>query len=335
MITVAKAFGNNSPSGLFFGVEIEVEGKNLIGIPSVEWKSKPEGSLRGECIEYVFKKPLPFHAAVDAVNNAYRAFEIHGTQIDDSFRAGTHVHVNVGDLTFRQLSGFLFLFYIFEEVLVDLCGENRVGNHHSLRLYDTYGAVMNWQKAFSNQKIAFVTRTGHKYAAANLITLAKFCTVEFRFLPTYLEAEPLIEWLHVFRELYNKGIDYDIFLLLSVVDNMTSEEIVNFFFDNMPEFKDKILSVPNFDAKLARSVSFLRELVWSCEEKEIDWNFEFKSKMQGPTIDSILSPGVALFEQWITTGPSTLVETTENQESDLEEDQENQLEEEPETEENF
>src|SRR3990172_9397067 len=99
------------------GVEIEVEGRNL---PYTEkyWKREADGSLRGpENAEYVLRKPATLtqlKMALKSLAIDYRASE---AKVDESVRAGVHVHVNVQHMNMVEVYNFITLYLILEELL--------------------------------------------------------------------------------------------------------------------------------------------------------------------------------------------------------------------------
>src|SRR3546814_17797876 len=90
------------------------------------WNNERDGSLQGaETAEYVLKKPSSLkevRTALDYIDLMYKA---PNTQVDDTVRAGVHVHVNCQHLTMTQLYSFMTFYLILENVLVGWCGQDR------------------------------------------------------------------------------------------------------------------------------------------------------------------------------------------------------------------
>ena len=121
------------------GIEIEVEGLNLPVIRSY-WNEEYDGSLRGECKEFVLKKPSSLAGVVKALNHLDKAYIERGTEVFESVRAGVHVHVNVQKLTTVELFSFMTAYIIFEDLLVNFCGniERAIYSVYVLRMQTIY-----------------------------------------------------------------------------------------------------------------------------------------------------------------------------------------------------
>jgi hypothetical protein len=191
------------------GIEIEIEAEYPI-FPEKGWRLVPDGSLRGYCGEYV-SDPVTVENAKEKVFNLYNKFEERKVLVKDSMRAGVHVHVNCQDLTLRQLFTFLAAYYCLEELLTEELGEERQGNLFCLRLSDA---------EFANNALLYVLQAktvdhnifnnnNLRYAAANLVSLSKFGTIEFRALKTPTSPEPIIDWVETLQELYKGSKKYN------------------------------------------------------------------------------------------------------------------------------
>lgn len=175
------------------GLEIEVEGNSLVHKDFGDWKAEKDGSLRGENAEYVLRKPLSYAKALHALEDLRAALDAQGAEINWSFRTSVHVHINVLRLTHQQLSNFLYTYVLFEELMVQYCGENRIGNRFCLRIRDADGlidALAAWMKMerLPNQD-------ANRYASLNLDALLKFGSIEFRAMRGTLEEDVLRTWV--------------------------------------------------------------------------------------------------------------------------------------------
>ena len=102
------------------GIEIEVEGQDLPHVVSRYWRTERDGSLKAaEAFEYVLKRPVPRADVKKVLTSLEKKWKSNNAIINDSFRAGVHVHINVRDLTTTQMVTFATLYYIFEETLLN------------------------------------------------------------------------------------------------------------------------------------------------------------------------------------------------------------------------
>ena len=114
------------------GIEVEVEGNNLPHIDEY-WNVTHDGSLRGEALEYVFKRPLELSKAKEALDYLGHHLSKKNVSVLDSGRCGVHVHINCQKLSIVELYNFFTLNFILEDLLTAFCGESRVGNLFCLR----------------------------------------------------------------------------------------------------------------------------------------------------------------------------------------------------------
>ena len=99
-----------------YGVEFELEGSNLPDAV-LGWTTTHDGSLREGGIEYVTAKPLELERVLEAIDRMEEATK--KSKIFNTGYAGTHVHVNVSDLTITQMFSFALLFLALEDVIAD------------------------------------------------------------------------------------------------------------------------------------------------------------------------------------------------------------------------
>ena len=122
------------------GIESEVEGFNL---PQqvTGFHTTHDGSLRGEALEYVFKKPESIERADKLVKMLCLKLNTKTSEARITERCGIHVHVNVQNLDVKEMWNFVTLYYLYEEVLVRYCGKEREGSLFCLRAKDTYWII--------------------------------------------------------------------------------------------------------------------------------------------------------------------------------------------------
>ena len=107
------------------GIEVEVEGFDLPEeIPGWVWHE--DGSLRGESAEYVIPNPVTLAGAKTKVKALKKALD--KCDIQDTGRAGVHVHVNIQDMEKAHIFNFITLYLGFEEEFIRYCAKDSVGN---------------------------------------------------------------------------------------------------------------------------------------------------------------------------------------------------------------
>lgn len=180
------------------GVEIEVEGEDLVVVADRDWNSVPDGSLRNG-IEYITKGAVSLQHFPTKLSRLKD--KLKDSKLSFSFRTSVHVHVNCLELTYKQTLNFIYLSTLMDSILVNYCGDSRKANRFCLRLRDAEGMVDNLKGLFarSGDRPVFFRRVlpqnQLRYAAINVESLGKYGTVEFRSMRGTLDQDILIPWV--------------------------------------------------------------------------------------------------------------------------------------------
>jgi hypothetical protein len=205
--TIANIFEINQIDDEVFGVEVELEASS--DFPQsriVGWEARIDNSLRGNSVEYVFSTPLNYEESQAAILHLYSRLAAAKTSINDSMRAGVHVHVNQSNRTFREVLTFLCCYWLVEDKLTAAhCGEERIGNAFCLRLTDASYPLSYLTNRLTGKKrghpISRDDRDSLRYSAANIASLTSFGTIEFRALKSPMTGKPLLEWLRALNNI--------------------------------------------------------------------------------------------------------------------------------------
>jgi hypothetical protein len=259
---VHEVFGIEPKLGSL-GIEVEVEGKAKLPVQiNDRWRVHNDGSLRGEAKEYVFAKPLNKGEAYEEVGLLYDMLE---GKINDSMRAGVHVHVNCLHLTVQQLFTAMAAYYCLESLLTEDAGEERQGNLFCLRLSDAdyvNTGIMSTltSKDFGNDGGIFYNEN-LRYGAMNLVSLSKFGSLEFRALRTPLEGERVVEWADTLLCLVTNAVKHypnPAVLLQSMSANGGAEVVIKL----LGLHAEKQLSKPNFEESLYEGIRQIQHWVF-------------------------------------------------------------------------
>lgn len=189
-------------------LEIEVEGANLPRINDKWWRSEDDGSLKGEGVEYVMKAPQDLDKLIEALSDLEERFKVQGSRVDESFRAGIHVHVNVQELSFKQVMTLACCYLIVEEVLVDYCHPSRAGNHFCYRAIDAGGLVKALYDFTATGNIRYINTDNIRYSAMNFTSLFKYGSLEFRALESTKDYKKVVNWAGVLRQIKRASMKY-------------------------------------------------------------------------------------------------------------------------------
>ena len=165
------------------GIEIETEGRRLWNpAEAFYWRGEIDGSLRGENLEYIFKKPFPIEDVPKAMQELNKGFKDADSKLDYSFRTSVHVHVNVSSLEYDATLAYMYAYLLLERVLVRYCGDDRIGNRFCLRFEDAEGLseAFNHMIEHGPQGLLNIPNDKYRYAAMNIDALKKYGSLEFR-----------------------------------------------------------------------------------------------------------------------------------------------------------
>lgn len=255
-----------------FGIEIECEGKGIIEVHSKYWTTVNDGSLRGqyleECAEYVSKLQLDTNGKRTALKRTHHKvhpalrslFRLHlkDAVFNKSPRTSTHVHINVLDLTRKELFNFIYLLTLLEDSLIKLSGKSRQGNRFCLSSKDAVGYFKGVSYLFDVPvRRLRLSEEDFKYSTINLATIGKYGTVEIRCMEGTNDAVRLTRWIN---------------LLLSIRD--LSKQYVNAYqiMEDLDKFKEsKIQSlIKDFPELLGTDIenNILYSISYNCEFPE-------------------------------------------------------------------
>lgn len=195
MSTVAKEMGIRRLVTGDIGVEIEAEGINLPLLDKY-WRNEIDGSLNGpESREYVLKKPMTLDEVKSALNHLNKEYERWHTVINDTVRAGVHIHINCQQLTMTQLYNFMTIYLILENVLVKWCGDSRCGNLFCLRACDAEWVITQIRAAAGGRSFRTTFHSDNlRYASMNLKALGDYGSLEFRAMRGTRDLDLIYTW---------------------------------------------------------------------------------------------------------------------------------------------
>lgn len=186
--------------GAVVGVEIEVEGENLPQ-EAQGFRCERDGSLRGESMEYVFSKPVPWEKGYQLCKILALKMKQKGSEIYNTGYAGIHVHVNVSDMTPVQLWRYAIAYYVVENLLLEWCGEDRRTNLFCLGLPDAPLPLKRLRHALSKADFNSLCTDDIRYSALNFKALSEYGSFEFRSMRSTLDVGEISKWVEMLLEL--------------------------------------------------------------------------------------------------------------------------------------
>jgi hypothetical protein len=259
---VKKVYGDLS-------LEIELQGHGLPQIFNPVWNTKNDGSLKddAEGLEYIFNNPLPLSQVEEELIKFKSNFE--DSEVLDSFYAGTHVHINVQNLTLRQLLCYICTYIVLEDVLVDWCGPTRVGNHFCLRIKDADYLITYIRNMIVDDNLSDLD-DNLRYSSLNFMSVPKFGSLEFRSLNSSLDVERMMKWCKILMRMRDNSILYG---TPDVLIGSISSEGYQPFAENMlgVDVADEFL-VGEWQKKMRRGVINAQELAFAKNWRKLDLN---------------------------------------------------------------
>lgn len=252
-----------------FGVEIELEGRNLRNVSQafmLVWDQHNDGSLRvnrpdGDAVEFVFRQPYNLEATYGALKLMFEHLNRPGVEVFPSYRTSIHVHVNCAMETFRTLYNFITLSIIFDELLVSQNGDHRIGNNFCLRAKDAQGQIEELAQSINAHGNIYGLNGQHRYSSINFVSLLKFGTIEFRSLECTTDYERVKHWIDTLQRLKeaSRGFE-DPQDIMRCFSRMSPKE---FLYSVLGGYAHKYAQVDGYEAMLQDGMRLAQDFAFS------------------------------------------------------------------------
>lgn len=275
--TVTQIFGRQCPEGEV-GIEIEVEGQRLPTADDLKhyWAFHNDGSLRGaETAEYVFHRPFRRHTIRKALDYLEKKLADKNSVINDSQRTSVHVHLNVCDLTYTQLHTLFTVYYVFDDLLTEFAGVDRMGNLFCLRGVDAEYVVDQIVHGVETGNTRHFSSDNMRYASMNVTAVAKFGSVEFRTHRGTTDAETIETWANILLCIKDAALGFENpASIISNFSNLGPEEFTKKVFG---KYAKHLLGMSNFSSRVWEGVRLAQMIAYASNwqpvaKKETDDN---------------------------------------------------------------
>lgn len=258
------------------GLEVEVEGHNLLKELPSYWKNPGDGSLRGESAEYVLIQPCQRKSVKRFLQYLKDRLDKHKSVINESLRTSVHVHLNMSSHTMVQVYNLIVLYLIFEDLLTNIAGPNRVGNMFCLRARDAEYFIDVLANIARTRK--FGTERGEtadadrlRYTAINICSVTKFNSLEFRALRGTVDPDIITDWVGLLLALKDAALAYT--KPDDILADLSKLGVQNFLRKIFPTNHKRFSQQDNWEqtiwaaARLVQNVAYASDWVQTEEDK--------------------------------------------------------------------
>ena len=196
----------------FIGVEAELE--HAYGPEEYTgglWTRVSEGSMHQDGIEYVFSCPLRGTLITDALEELEKLYKsCPPTTGNDT---SLHVHVDVRDLTMKQVWKFIMLYTMFEIPLFKYSSSDRMDNIFCLSSKSArvkvarYNDLLHFVKKGDTERFIDRANTAGRYSSMNLQSIPRFGSLEFRGHKGEWQEQPILTWINILMCLKRAVLD--------------------------------------------------------------------------------------------------------------------------------
>lgn len=249
------------------GIEIEAEGHNLPHTGEY-WNVTHDGSLRGESLEYVLKRPMSLPEARKALDYLSLKYEQNEATVNDSDRCGVHVHVNCQELNIVQLYNFFVLYLVLEDLLVKFCGDSREGNLFCLRAKDAEYLLYTLSSALEDKEFrARFSSDDLRYASMNVKSLPTYGSLEFRAMRGTKDMDLIYKWADLLVGLREKAKTID--SPIDIVMGLSMGGAEAFLTEHLGEHAEYFLGIKDLDILLMEGVRRAQEIAYAGDWEEL------------------------------------------------------------------
>lgn len=275
MRSIKSLFGLHRVDG-DVGVEIEVEGADL-PLYMDHWKVVGDGSLKGEeNREYVLREPVKIDKLKDRLDYLKQQFIDNGARFDETYRAGVHVHINVQDLTPKQLFNFITTYLVVEELLLTFCAKHRIGNHFCLRASDAgYLPQLIWS-AIEQRNLRMLHTDDIRYSSINLKPVTHYGSVEFRAHESTYDFNKIDRWANILYQIRQASLEFD--CPRKIMEEVSVGGYEGFVRKIFGPHADFFLRQKHWDKVIRKGILIAQDIAYSRNWDEVNLNIFSKNK---------------------------------------------------------
>ncbi|KKL55898.1 hypothetical protein LCGC14_2250810 [marine sediment metagenome] len=251
--------------GKEIGIEIEMEGKNLKTNISKYWRAAADGSLRGNSIEYVLKDPAKRGDTRKKLLLLKQELEDYDCIPELSDRCGVHIHINCQELTTTQVINFSIVYLILENLLLNFCGDERIGNHFCLSSSDAEAVISALRECKEQGKLHSLQSNRYRYASINFSAISKFGSLEFRAFQTPKNLIKIQQWIDILLAIKDYSLEFE--QSYDILEHISFNGAQNFLTAVLKE-NAHLVAHPDMDNLILSGVRRVQEVAYAVEKKK-------------------------------------------------------------------
>lgn len=257
----------NTPEFKGVGIEIEMEALNMLPERApAGWSKTMDGSLRGhDSGEFVLKGPRHKVEAFASLDTLSRSLKTAGTRVDDSVRAGIHIHIDVSDMSYLEMYCYATCYYILEELMVEFCGRGRSGNHFCLRAVDADVILQHVCNSIRQENLYdYLSNENIRYASLNYNSMFKFGSLEFRAMRTTTDFQKIKTWIKILLRLKENSRLFE--SPRQIVEQFSLGGEINFLRQVLGDLSENFSGMKDVEQRMINGVRLAQEIGYCTRE---------------------------------------------------------------------
>lgn len=290
------------------GIEVEVErvhqrnnimelGRNGYGDDTYLWKNTEDGSLRNDGREFV-STPLKGKGIPYALNVLSKHLHTNQNCIGHEFtdRTSVHIHINVQDMTPKELMSFIYTYIMVEPLMYHYAGRERgegifcvpITQSSLGRLLKKYIEYIN---TGDDKRASLVSDEWMKYTGFNLAPVMRYGTVEFRHMAGTIDETRLMNWINLIMSIKQFAMCNNHKELKSRIFEMNTNSEYRYFIQDVFGSLSKLVEQEDFQTDLEKCVVFLKDLHHSQKLTDV---IDTKNYLEAPTKNNLMQSLIKL-----------------------------------------
>lgn len=242
----------------YVGIEVEME--NVVGIggglTDVLWMWKGDGSLRNNGME-----AISWPVKGDWIRYALKVLWDKIKKVSFSARTSIHIHIDVRQLTQKQLTAVILVYLSVESLLYKFVGKDRHENIYCVPLYTT--TLVNSLVDLINKSISRYDFSHNRYAGLNLDSLRKFGTLEFRQLHGTHDVVKVVTWINLIFKIFQYAARSNFDLLLKKIVELNTNSLYIAYVNDVFEEMVGTLDLIDIKSDLEQGVKAVKQSIIS------------------------------------------------------------------------